>query len=52
MVIMTHTKFHFNQLVLTLIFGIQASEPLRAWPMTEEAWPDSVNGSQDIEVQL
>ena len=25
--IMTHAKFHFNQLMLTLIFGIRASEP-------------------------
>ena len=24
---MTHAKFNFNQLMLTLIFGIQASEP-------------------------
>ena len=27
MAIMTHAKFHFNQLMLTLIFGIRASEP-------------------------
>ena len=26
MCIMTHAKFHFNQLMLTLIFGIRASE--------------------------
>ena len=25
--IMTHAKFHFNRLMLTLIFGIRASEP-------------------------
>ena len=25
--IMTHAKFHFNPLMLTLIFGIWASEP-------------------------
>ena len=25
--IMTHAKFHFNLLMLTLIFGIRASEP-------------------------
>ena len=25
--IMTHAQFHFNQLMLTLIFGIWASEP-------------------------
>ena len=24
--IMTHAKFHFNRLMLTLIFGIRASE--------------------------
>ena len=29
MVIMTHAKFHFNWLMLTLIFGIWASEPPR-----------------------
>ena len=27
MAIMTHVKFHFNRLMLTLIFGIWASEP-------------------------
>ena len=27
MAIMIHAKFHFNQLMLTLIFGIWASEP-------------------------
>ena len=27
MAIMTHVKFHFNRLMLTLIFGIRASEP-------------------------
>ena len=26
--IMTHAKFHFNRLMLSLIFGIRASEPL------------------------
>ena len=26
--IMTYPKFHFNRLMLTLIFGIRASEPL------------------------
>ena len=25
--IMTHAKFHFNRLMLTLIFGVWASEP-------------------------
>ena len=27
MTIMTHAKFYFDQLMLTLIFGIRASEP-------------------------
>ena len=27
MAIMTHAKFHFNWLMLTLIFGVWASEP-------------------------
>ena len=31
--IMTHAKFHFNQLMLTMIFGI------RAWRMTKKAGP-------------
>ena len=26
--IMTHAKFHFNRFILTLIFGVWASEPL------------------------
>ena len=44
MAIMTHAKFHFNQLMLTLIFGITASEPPpRAWRTTEKAGPDRVN---------
>ena len=30
MAIMTHAKFHFNRLMLTLIFGIRAFEP--PWP--------------------
>ena len=34
---MTHAKFNFNQLMLTMIFGI------RAWQMTEKAGPDRVN---------
>ena len=40
---MTHAKFNFNQLMLTLIFGIQASELPWAWRMTEKAGPDRVN---------
>ena len=40
MAIMTHAKFHFNWLMVTLIFGIWASEPPpRAWRMTEKAGP-------------
>ena len=27
MVIMSHAKFHFNRLMLSLIFGIRASKP-------------------------
>ena len=38
--IMTHAKFHFNQLMLTVIIFIQASEPPLAWPMAEKAGPD------------
>ena len=40
--IMTHTKFHFNRMMLTLIFGIRASEPPRAWRTTDKAGPDRV----------
>ena len=40
--IMAHAKFGFNPLMLTLIFGIWASEPLRAWRTTEKAGPDRV----------
>ena len=41
--IMTHAKFHFNRLMLTLIFGIRASEPSPpAWRTTEKAGPDRV----------
>ena len=45
MAIMTHAKFRFNWLMLTLIFGIWASEPPppRAWQTTEKAGPDRVN---------
>ena len=44
MVIMTHAKFHFNRLMLTLIFGIWVSEPpSRSWRTTENAGPDRVN---------
>ena len=43
--IMTHAKFHFNRLMLTLISGVWASEPPpppRAWRTTEKAGPDRV----------
>ena len=44
--IMTHPKFHFNQLMLTLTSGIRASEPPPppppAWRTTEKAGPDKV----------
>ena len=42
MAIMTHAKFHFSRLMLTLIL---ASGPLRpwAWRTTEKAGPDRVN---------
>ena len=40
--IMTHGKFYFNRLMLTLIFAIRASEPPRAWRTTEKARPDRV----------
>ena len=33
MAVMTHEKFNFNRLMITFIFGI------RAWRMTEKAWP-------------
>ena len=55
MAIMTHAKFHFNRLMLTLIFGIWASEPLpppRAWRTTEKAGPDRVNGNQALKLRL
>ena len=37
MSIMTHAKFHLNQLMLILIFGIWASEPSPALQTTEMA---------------
>ena len=42
MAIITHAKFHFNQLMLTLIFGIWVSEPPWAWRTTEKARSDRV----------
>ena len=42
--IMTQEKFHFNRLMVTLIFGNRASElpPPQARRTTEKAWPDRV----------
>ena len=48
MAIMTHAKFHFNWLMLTLIFGIWASEPPWAWRTTEKAGPDRVKSKSII----
>ena len=47
MAIMTHAKFHFDRLMLTLIFGIWASEPPPGLGMTEKARPDRVNKRWD-----
>ena len=44
MAIITHAKFNFNWLMLTLIFGIWASVPPRAWRTTEKAGTDRVKG--------
>ena len=47
--IMTHAKFHFDRLMLSLIFGVRASErpspppPPWAWQTTEKAGPDKIN---------
>ena len=44
--VMTHAKFHFNRLMLTLTFGIRASEPHspppRSWRTPEKAGLDRV----------
>ena len=42
MSIMTYAKFDFDQLILTLIFGIWASEPLPS-QTTEMARPDGAH---------
>ena len=47
--VMTHAELHFNRLMLTLIFGIRASEPPRAWRTTEKAGPDRVNKTGTFE---
>ena len=44
--IMTHAKFHFSRVMLTLIFGVWASEPPpRAWLMTEKGGSDRVKST-------
>ena len=50
MAMMTNAKFRFNWLMLTLIFGIWASESPRAWRTTEKAEPDRVNIGGYIQV--
>ena len=49
---MTHAKFNFNQLMLTMIFGIRASEPPpppQAWRTTEKAGPDRVKLDSSVD---
>ena len=46
---MTHAKFYFNRLMLTLISAIRASEPPRAWRTTKKAGPDRVKLEIDNE---
>ena len=42
MAVMTHAKFHFNRVMLTLIFGIRASElPLGPGERLKRQGPDS-----------
>ena len=54
MAIMTHAKFHFSRLMVTLIFDIRASElpppPPPTWRTTQEAEPDrfEVDPSNDL----
>ena len=40
--IMTHANFYFNRLMLTLTFGIRASEAHLVWRTTEMPGPDRV----------
>ena len=51
MAIMTHAKFYFNQLMLTWIFSIWASES-RACRTTDKAGPDRVNMIKLAHVQI
>ena len=49
--IMTHEKFHFNRVMLTVIIFIQASEPPPpplAWQTNEKAGPDRVNSKTSL----
>ena len=52
MAILNHAKFHFNRLMVTLTFGILASEPSpRAdWRTTEEARPDRINNLKPLKI--
>ena len=53
--IMTHAKFYFNRLMLTLIFAIWASEPPPppgAWRTTEKAGPDRVKSSMFVSFSM
>ena len=55
MVMMTHTKLHFNRLMLTLIFGIRDSKPppsSRALRTTEKAGPDRVKATKNTNFLL
>ena len=53
---MTHAKFHFNQLMFTLIFGIRASEPFPflpgAWRKTGKAGPVGLIGLMLVDTHL
>ena len=51
MALMIPAKFHFNWLMLTLIFGIWASDP-RAWRTTEKAGPDRVKTTKGLKLTL
>ena len=46
--IMTHAKFHFNLLMLTLILVSGPLRPPWAWRTTEKAGPDRVNSKTSL----